>query len=424
LRIGLVGFGTVGRGFFDLVEIRKPFLERELRLRMRVAAVLVRDAARPRATAPGSPPFTDDPAAFLGADYDVVVEATGSVDDVAPVLRDLLARGTAVVTANKALVAERGSELARIAGQSGASFRYEASVAAGIPLFQMLERSLRTTRFRRIAAILNGTSNFVLTRLARAEDPSSIDGALSEARGLGFAEPDSGDDVSGADAARKLAILARALTGREVAGDAIEAAGIADVRREDCAAAVAFGHRLKPLAVAELDPEPRGWVAPALVPEGHPLATIELEANAIHLTGDTVPELFVAGPGAGPGPTAAALLDDVLSTLDSRPASRAPAPAADRGLGTAGEVGSPWFLAVTLDPGAVEPRDVVEFVAGAGLPFAEVRRLGAAGGGLTLAGITERATRARVEAARAALTRARGVRGARAFRVLAGEGNR
>jgi homoserine dehydrogenase len=419
LRIGMIGFGTVGRGFFDLLGRRGEALAARFAVRPSVVAVLVRSSSGDRGSAADQTSFTVDPAAFLARDYDVVVEATGSVDGVDAVVRELLARGTPVVTANKALVAGRGAELAKLASRSGASFRFEASVAAGIPLFQLLERSLQSTRFDRIAAILNGTSNFVLTRVASEGVP--VDEALAEARRRGFSEPDASDDVSGLDAARKLAILAGVLWSVEVPAAAIDHTGIAGVRPDDCARAAAFGYRIKPLAVARLGSPPSAWVAPALVPAAHPLAAVVDESNGIQLSGDVVTEIFVSGPGAGAAPTAAALLDDVLAALDgprTRAADpgRAPAPGGSRPEEDGD--GDPWFVTLALERDAIDPRDVVEFLGASGLPFVELRRLEAGGGTATIAGITEPAPRARVDLVRAALGKVPAVRDVRAFRVF------
>jgi homoserine dehydrogenase len=411
----MIGFGTVGRGFFDLLERRGQNVARRFAVRPSVTTVLVRTADKGRGSAADQAAFTVDPAEFLARDHDVVVEATGAVDGVDAVVRELLARGTPVVTANKALVAEHGPALARLAATSATSFRFEASVAAGIPLFQLLERSLQSTRFDRLAAILNGTSNFVLSRIATEGAP--FDEALAEAQRRGFAEPDARDDVSGLDAARKLAILAGVLWSVEVPTSAIEIDGIAGVRPDDCARAAAFGCRIKPLAVAALGSPPRAWVAPALVPAAHQLATVVGESNGIDLSGDVVSELFVSGPGAGAEPTAGALLDDVLATIDGPRTS-----AAGRGAAPVGskphEDGDPWFLALVLERDAIDPRDVVEFVGASGLPFVELRRLDASAGTVTIAGITEPAPRARVDLVRAALGKVPGVREARAFRVF------
>lgn len=426
LRVGLIGFGTVGRGFCDLLTRGEERLVHDRGLLPKVTCVLVRDASRDRGGAETAVTLTADPDAFLAQDYDVVVEATGAVDGIESVVRSLLARGTPVVTANKALVAERGSSLARLAAETRTPFRFEASVAAGIPLFQILERSLQSTRFRRLAAILNGTSNFVLTRLG--EDSPSVEAALNDARRLGFAEPDPADDISGIDAARKLAILAGVLGSYALSISDIETRGIAEVRPEDCAHARAFGYRLKPLAVAELGALQRAWVGPALVPAGHPLAAVENESNGIHLAGDTVAELFVSGPGAGAEPTAAALLDDVLWALDGLARGsvfgRRPEQVdGDRSHGVVARDDS-WFLALSFDPGAIDPDDVIEFVAASGLAFIELRRLAASKTALTIAGITRRATRERVEALSLSLRKVPAVRDTRAFRVLDREGQR
>jgi homoserine dehydrogenase len=313
VRVGLIGLGTIGRAFRDLLaERRDPPPHQGPRLVL--DRVLVRDPGRRRGEA--SALATADPAEFLDGRYDAVVEATGSVASVEPVLRALLARGTPVVTANKALVAERGPALAALAASAGTELRFDASVAPGIPLFSLFERSLRSTRIRRIEAILNGTTNFVLGRLAAAAGGLTLADAITEAQLLGFAEPDPQDDLSGVDSARKLAILATVLGDDPLPLHAIRTSGIGSVVARDCALAAASGCRLKLIARADLDAaRPRACVGLEPVPHGHPLASVENEKNGILLTADDGSELFLSGPGAGPRPTAAALLDDVLCAV-------------------------------------------------------------------------------------------------------------
>ena len=310
VRVGLAGLGPVGRGLVDLLERESDGIAARHGLRFEIARVLVRDAARPREGL-GRAALVADAIAFLAPGLDLVVEAIGGAAGAAlDVARGALARGLGVVTANKALVAERGEELRAIARETGAAFRYEASVAAGIPLLSVIERSLLSTAISRITGVLNATSNCVLSDLARG---GSFAASVERARAAGFAERDASDDLSGRDAARKLALLARAAAGRPVECR-FEVEGIEDVTREDVALAAARLWRIRPIARAAIEGGvARGFVAPALVPIGDPLALLEGAENGVRIEGDTIGSVFFSGPGGGPTPTAASLVDDLIA---------------------------------------------------------------------------------------------------------------
>jgi homoserine dehydrogenase len=215
-----------------------------------------------------------------------------------------------VVTGNKTLLAARGAELRFLARTSRTVLAYEASVAAGIPVLQLLQTSLKTTRVERLVAVLNGTSNFILSRID--EQGLSLETALREARERGFTEADPAFDLDGDDAAQKLRVLWHGLGGGALG--TIDVESIRDVSAEDCRFARQLGLRLRPVALAAR--EARGtvaFVAPAAVSNEHPLAHLRGEQNGILLRGDTIDELFLAGPGAGATPTAAAIIDDILA---------------------------------------------------------------------------------------------------------------
>jgi homoserine dehydrogenase len=334
LRVGLLGLGTVGQGLCELLERARG----RLPIPFEVARALVRDPARPRRFRP--PLVTADAAAFLAGDYDVVVEALGGVEPAGALVAAFLERGVPVVTANKALLAERGEALQALATRHGAALRFEASLAAGLPILALLERSLQSTAVTEVTAVLNATSNLVLTRVAEG---IAFSDAVEEAQRLGWAESDPRLDLSGEDAAQKLRILAWQLTGRAPPRDAFEVEGLGGVRREDTAFP---GWRLKPVAHAVFaGDQARGFVGPALVPEGHPLAGLTGGDNGVLLRGDPIPALFLSGPGAGALPTATALLDDLLAVARGGPSrSRVRAPTA-----RAPELRTRWLLAA---PGA------------------------------------------------------------------------
>ncbi len=386
VRVGLAGLGRVGRALVDLLGRKSAAIGERHAIRFRVDVALVRDAGRAR-SAGGVAAVTDDLARFAAADIDVAVEATTGAEPAATLARSFLSRGVPFVTANKALVAEHGEALEGIAARAGAAFRFEASVAAGIPLLSVFERSLQTIAPARVEAILNGTSNFVLTRIE--EGGATLETALAEARGRGLAEADSDLDVSGTDAARKLLILVRAAVRRPVVLS-LEVEGIAGVRAADADRARRIGHRLKPLACAEIAPSSpglaRGFVAPALVPEDDPLASIAGALNGVRIEGDPVGEVTFAGPGAGPTATAASIVDDLLAVAAGSPRSAALLPACGppgRAGGSDG-IATRWFL--SIDPGAQEP-------SGGRLAIERIFRFGDGSRGI----LARRATRRDVE---------------------------
>lgn len=278
LRIGLLGRGTVGSAFERLLDERGEQIETRHGVRPRITRVLSRD----------------DPDSFLRGSYDVVVEAIGGTEAARRYVRHFLSRGTPVVTANKALLAEHGTELRSF----GTALRGEAAVGAAIPLLGVLDRSLQGATIRRVTAILNGTSNYVLTRMRR--DGLRLGEAVERAQQLGFAEADPTLDIAGTDAAHKLAIL----LGHD---GAIETTSLAGVRACDCEI---DGYILKPVAYAGSG----AFVAPAYLPVNHSLAAVHDEENGIVLETDRAGPITLRGAGAGGDATALALLDDVLTT--------------------------------------------------------------------------------------------------------------
>jgi homoserine dehydrogenase len=310
LRIGLLGLGVVGQGLARLVSSQQDAIAARHGVRLAIASVLVRDADKPRAVTPANAKLTTRVEDFLSCEYDLVVEALGGIEPAFTLVSALLARGTPVVTGNKTLLAARGDELRLLARTSRTVLAYEASVAAGIPVLRLLQTSLKTTRVERLAAVLNGTSNFVLSRID--EQGIDLETALREAGERGFTEPDPAFDLDGDDAAQKLRVLWHGLGGGTLG--AIEVESIRGVSAEDCRLARQLGLRLRPVALAAREVGGTvAFVAPAAVSAEHPLAHLRGEQNGILLRGDTIEELFLAGPGAGAIPTAAAIIDDILA---------------------------------------------------------------------------------------------------------------
>ncbi len=321
LRVGLLGCGNVGGALVRLMVDDADRIAARTGLNLELAAVAVRSQSREREVPLPAGVLTTD-AAGVVADpgVDVVVEVIGGIEPARTLILTALKSGKPVITANKELLANCGAELFEAAASSGVDLLFEAAVAGGIPLIRPLRESLAGERISRVVGIVNGTTNFILTRMSEAG--ASYHDALAEAQSLGYAERDPTADVEGFDAAAKAAILANVAFGaRVVAGD-VYREGISGITESDIAVAHKLGYVVKLLAVVEhrheSDPS-RGAgeevavrVHPAMVPATHPLASVRDSFNAVFVEGAAVGELMFLGRGAGGMPTASAVLGDLL----------------------------------------------------------------------------------------------------------------
>jgi homoserine dehydrogenase len=322
--IGLLGCGTVGAALVDLLAAEAPTIASRTGLRFEVARVAVRDVAAAVARVPTLDPsvFTNDPASVVASDdVDIVVEVMGGIDPARALVSAALAAHKPVVTANKALLAAYGPELHAAAAAARVDLLFEAAVAGGIPLVRPLRESLLGEPIRRVMGIVNGTTNYILTKMT--DQGASYDDALAEAQRLGYAEADPSADVGGGDAAAKAAILATIAFGVDVHVDDVACEGITGITADDIAFASANGYVVKLLAIAESVPggdRPRVAVRvhPALIDRDHPLASVRLSYNAVFVEGDAVGQLMFYGPGAGGGPTASAVLGDLIDAATNR----------------------------------------------------------------------------------------------------------
>jgi homoserine dehydrogenase len=344
VRIGLLGCGTVGRAVVRTLIDGAGTIERASGHRLEVGPVLVRDPGRER---PGIDPalITTDPAAVLDdPSVGIVVEVMGGVEPTLGYLRRALARGASVVTANKQLMSRHGPELLRAAEEAGAEIRFEASACAAIPVIKVLRESLLAAEIEAVTGIVNGTTNFILTEMSRGAPYAE---ALARAQGLGYAEADPTEDVGGADAAAKMAILASIAFHSRVLFDDVPYEGIDRLRAEDIAHAGALGFVVKPVGVARLiDGAVSVRVYPALVPRGHRLAAIGGPDNAVLLESRATREIMLVGPGAGGDATASAVLADILSVLGTHQGSFLHNALADAGrpIAPPGAVPSAFYL--------------------------------------------------------------------------------
>ena len=306
-RVALLGHGNVGRAVARLVAAQRGRLGR----RVRVVGALVRHSEL-HDNAPF--PVVTNAAHLLDARPDVLVEVLGGLEPARTIVLEALDRGIPVVTANKSLLAAHGDELCEAATRRGTPLHFEAAVIAGVPFLTTFARRPLATSATRIVGILNGTSNFVLSRVAAGVAPEA---AIAEAQRLGLAEPDPSKDLSGTDAAEKLAILLRQFAGFHVHPDRIQSTPLDRVSASDLDHASEFGGTFKPLAFAQCTNDSVAcWVGPAFLFHDDPLAHLGGTLNGVRLEADLEDPLCFTGPGAGPDVTARTILDDVVEVLN------------------------------------------------------------------------------------------------------------
>jgi len=359
IRIGVLGLGNVGQAVARLAGDRSATAQAGFRFQIEQA--LVRDVTKPRRCSKPAR-LTSNPSAFLRGHYDVVIDALDRVEPARTLVARLLGRGTSVVTANKALVAEHGAQLEAIAAARGAAFRYEATALSAVPFLGTLAARPLVASVDRVLAIVNGTSNFLLSSIA--DSGVSFDRALARAQELGFAEPDASRDLDGLDAADKLLLLTSLFGWGRLSREALDVTGIRGVTADDLAAARSIGGTIKAIVYAERDSAGvRAFVGPAFLPLSQPLASLGGALNGIRLDGRHVKDLFFSGPGAGPDVTAATLLDDVIQAATTQQQVRersalAPLPVFPASPAT------PWFLRVSC-PGVLPSSAAVAALANA-----------------------------------------------------------
>ena len=311
-RVGLLGLGTVGSAVATLLVQRRD----EVALRAGVPIVLHRVAVahpnRPRTVAlPGDVLATDALSVINDPTVDVVVEVVGGIEPARTYVLRALALGKPVVTANKQLMSTRGEELVAAAAAAGVDLFFEGSVAGGIPIIKTIQEALAANRIHKIMGIVNGTTNFILTRMS--QDGMGFGEALATAQRLGYAEADPTDDVEGHDAAAKLAILASVAFNCRVVGADVYREGIGGITSRVIGYTHDLGYVVKLLAIARLaDGAIEARVHPAMLPVAHPLAGVADELNAVMIEGDPVGPVVLEGRGAGGGPTASAVVGDLI----------------------------------------------------------------------------------------------------------------
>lgn len=352
LRIALAGLGTVGVGVIKLLDANRDLIARRAGRSVTIAAVSSRDRGRDRGVDLTGFEWVDDATELAGRDdIDVVVELIGGSDGPALSLaRNTIAAGRAFVTANKAMIAHHGIELAQAAETAGTALKYEAAVAGGIPVIKGLREGAAANEIAQVYGILNGTCNYILTTMeAEARD---FDAVLADAQALGYAEADPAFDVDGIDAAHKLSILASLSFGTRLDFAAVATTGIRAILAGDIAQAKALGYRVRLVGRAEMgDGALLQSVQPCLVPVSHPLAHVAGAMNAVVAEGNFVGRLFFEGRGAGEGPTASAVVADLIDIARGEfgPAFAMPiASLADPGYADTGSRTGQFYLRFTV----------------------------------------------------------------------------
>ena len=323
LKIGIAGLGTVGASLVKILASRGNLLAVACGRPLAVVAVSARDRSRDRGFDASGLTWFDDPIEVArSADIDVFVELMGGAGDPAYAsVKAALSRGLHVVTANKALLASHGVELAAIAEEKGVILNFEASVAGGIPVIKALRESLTGNTVSRVYGIMNGTCNYILTRMEK--EGLSFEACLKEAQRLGYAEADPAFDIEGNDTAHKLSILTTLAFGTKIAADDIYLEGITNISLEDILAAADLGYRIKLLGVAQKTAsgiEQR--VHPTMVPQDSVIAQVDGVTNAVAIESDVLGELLMVGPGAGGNATASAVMGDIADIAKSHPGAQ------------------------------------------------------------------------------------------------------
>jgi homoserine dehydrogenase len=317
--VGVLGCGNVGAALVELLAAQHDAIEARTGLRLAVTRIAVRDTAKPRPAGIDTDLLTTDADSIVNdPDIDLVVELIGGVDPARDLILGALKAGKPVVTGNKELLAKAGAELFHAAEGSGVDLLFEAAVAGGIPIIRPLRESLVGEHITRVMGIVNGTTNYILTRMTEAG--ASYADALAEAQALGFAEADPTADVEGYDAGAKAAIIASIAFGAAITADDVHHEGITRITEVDIAFAKRMGFVIKLLAVAEQDGTGAIGVRvhPAMVPLEHPLASVRESFNAVFVEGASVGDLMFYGRGAGGAPTASAILGDLIDAALNR----------------------------------------------------------------------------------------------------------
>ncbi|MBU8880772.1 homoserine dehydrogenase [Bacillus sp. FJAT-29790] len=348
ISIGLLGLGTVGSGVVKIIENHQDKLMHQVGCSVKVKKILVKDLDKGRAVHVDQAMLTTDPEDIISdPEIDVVIEVIGGVNETKQYIKKALINRKHVVTANKDLMAVHGAELLTIASENGCDLFYDASVGGGIPILRSLADGLASDRITKMMGIVNGTTNFILTKMSK--QGSAYEEVLKEAQELGYAESDPTADVEGLDAARKMAILSTLGFSMKIDLDDVKVKGITGITEEDLQYGKQLGYVMKLIGIADREGEKvEVSVQPTLLAESHPLASVNDEYNAVYVHGEAVGETMFYGPGAGSLPTATAVVSDLVAVMKNMRlgvnGTSAATPQYEKKLKAANESYSKYFL--------------------------------------------------------------------------------
>lgn len=406
LRLGIAGLGTVGIGVVKIIRHHSAMLEARTGRKIEITAVSARSRDKDRGVPLSAFAWEDDPVALATRDdVDIYVELMGGTDGPAKAsVEAAIAAGKNVVTANKAMLAIHGQALAETAEAKGVNLRYEAAVAGGIPVIKSLTEGLAGNEITRIVGVMNGSCNYILTRMESAG--LTYEEVFAEADGLGYLEADPQLDVGGIDAAHKLAILSSIAFGTRVDFEGIELEGIGRISIEDIRHAADMGYKIKLLGVAQKTG--RGLeqrMMPCLVPDTSPFAQLQGGTNMVAIEGHAVEQVVLRGPGAGEGPTASAVMGDVCDIARGLklPVFGQPASTLDTAPRAASVLPAPYYLRMALvdKPGALAK--IATVLGDSGVSIDRMRQYGHSDTTAPVLIVTHTCTRAAVNDAIAAM---------------------
>jgi homoserine dehydrogenase len=395
LRLGLAGLGTVGIGVVRIVQNHADLIAARAGRAIEITAISARDRTKNRDADLSAFAWENDPVTLARRpDVDVLIEVMGGHEGPAKdATLAAIAAGKDVVTANKALLAHHGQALAEQAEAAGRVIRFEAAVAGGIPVIKALTEGLAGNAMCRVMGVMNGSCNYILTRMQSAN--LSYETVFEEARQLGYLEADPNLDVGGIDAGHKLSLLAAIAFGTKVSFDAVQLEGIGAVSIDDIRLAEDMGYRIKLLGVAQMTG--RGLeqrMTPCLVPADHPLGQLQGGTNMVVLEGDSVGQIVLRGPGAGQGPTASAIMADVIDLARGirLPTFGQPAISLSTPVAAATSAAAPYYLRMTLvdKPGALAK--IATCLGEAGISIDRMRQYGHQGAQAPVLIVTHKAT--------------------------------
>nr|WP_053360456.1 homoserine dehydrogenase [Bacillus sp. FJAT-27251] len=379
ISIGLLGLGTVGSGVIKIIENHQDKLMHQVGCPIQVKKVLVQELGKERAVKIDESVLTTDVNEIINdPGIDVVIEVMGGVEETRELLLQAIENKKHIVTANKDLMAIYGSELLRAASANGCDLFYEASVAGGIPIIRSLVDGLASDRITKLMGIVNGTTNYILTKMS--QEGLAYGDVLKEAQALGYAEANPASDVEGLDAARKMVILATLGFSMKVDLDDVKTTGITKVTEEDLHYAKQLGYTMKLLGIAHRDGERvEVSVQPTLLPHSHPLASVHNEYNAVYVYGEAVGETMFYGPGAGSLPTATSIVSDLVGVVKNMRlevnGSSAIAPQHEKNLKAPEEIFSKYFLRLHVKDEVGVFAEITSVFAKHGVSFEKILQL-------------------------------------------------